>query len=119
GQRRGGLLALIALILLPFAAMMVRLAVSRTREYGADEEGARISRKPSNLARGLKHIEEFVERKKKSKVRKKGENRNPATSHLYTINPFRGESLTELFSTHPPTEKRIKRLEEMESSGDF
>lgn len=115
GRRRGGILALLALILAPIAAMMVRLAVSRTREYGADEGGAEISGKPSALAKGLNHIESIMERKKSS-GRQSGisEKGNPFTSHLFIINPFRGANLAELFSTHPSTEKRVRKLEEME-----
>lgn len=122
GGRRegGGILAIIALILAPIAAMMVRLAVSRTREYGADEEGARISKKPEALAKGLKHIEEIVNKKMSAGIATKASKEgNPATSHLFIVNPFRGESITELFSTHPSTEKRIQRLEGMEASGNF
>lgn len=115
GRRQGGLLALLAIILLPIAAMMVRLAVSRTREYGADEEGAQISGEPRHLAGALRRMDEVMQRKKSSggqpKATKKG---NPSTSHLFIVNPFEGASLTELFSTHPSTEKRIQRLEEME-----
>lgn len=120
GRRNGGILILLALILMPVAAMMVRLAVSRTREYGADKEGARISGKPHALASGLRHIEEVVNRKRPSnkpgEEEKKG---NPATSHMFIINPFRGANLTELFSTHPSTEERIRRLEGMDVSGSF
>lgn len=120
GRRKGGLLALFALILAPIAAMMVRLAVSRNREYGADEGGAEISGKPAALAKGLKHIQTIVNQKEKSgdqtKLSKKG---NPTTSHLFIVNPFRRDNIAELFSTHPPTEKRIQRLQEMENSGNF
>lgn len=120
GRRRGGgsILAILALILLPIAAMMVRLAVSRTREYGADEEGSKLSGKPGSLAKGLKHIESFVEEKKSTG--KETENKgDPSTSHLFIINPFRGASLTEIFSTHPATGKRIQRLEKLEAQGNF
>lgn len=111
GRRQGGLLALLALILMPIAAMMVRFAISRTREYGADEEGSHISGEPRALADGLRRIESAVKRKKASK--RGQEKENPATSHLFIVNPFRGASLMRLFSTHPPTEERIRRLEEM------
>lgn len=114
GRRNNGFVALLALILMPIAAMMVRLAVSRTREYGADEEGARISGKPEALSSGLKHIERIAKRKKSKReapsLVKKG---NPATSHLFIYNPFEDMSFVELFSTHPSTEKRIRRLEQM------
>lgn len=111
GRRGGGIIALLAIILLPIAAIMVRLGISRTREYGADREGASISGKPLALASGLKTIENSVKNKMKSgKIPQKG---NPATSHLFIVNPFRGASLTELFSTHPSTEKRIEKLEKI------
>lgn len=106
GSRRdgGAWLALLAVILVPIAAVLVRLAISRTREYGADEEGARISGKPRALANALRVLENYA----RSRPIGGG---NPATSHLFIVNPFRGTSLTNLFSTHPPTEKRIQRLE--------
>lgn len=106
------LLALFAMILVPIAAMLVRLSISRTREYGADEEGATISRKPRALASALRSLESAA----KNRPMKEG---NPATSHLFIVNPFRGGSLTEIFSTHPSTEKRIQRLEEMAATGRF
>ncbi|MEM1981115.1 MAG: zinc metalloprotease HtpX [Candidatus Hadarchaeales archaeon] len=107
GERRSGgstFLLLLALILVPLAALMIRLAVSRTREYGADEEGARISGKPLALASALKRLEDYSLSERMAEG-------NPATSHLFIVNPFRGSSLVELFSTHPSTEKRIQRLE--------
>jgi heat shock protein HtpX len=111
GERRdrngsAALLAILTLIFVPIAATMVRLAVSRTREYGADEDGARISRKPKALADALRAIENAV----RGRPARGG---NPATSHMFIVNPFRGESILELFSTHPSTEKRIRRLEEL------
>ena len=116
GRRdRGGgaaLLALLAVILVPFAAMFVRLSISRTREYGADKEGAKISRKPRALASALRALESAV----KNRPMQTG---NPATSHLFIVNPFRGASVVELLSTHPSTEKRIQRLEEMAATGKF
>ncbi|KXB04903.1 hypothetical protein AKJ35_00600 [candidate division MSBL1 archaeon SCGC-AAA833F18] len=117
GRRGGGILALIAIILLPIAAILVRFSISRTREYGADREGANISGKPLALASGLKTIENSV--KNKVKFGRRPEKGNPATSHLFIVNPFRGSSLTELFSTHPATEKRIERLEKIAADRDF
>jgi len=115
GRNRGGgaaLLAILALILMPIAAMLVRLSISRTREYGADEEGAKISRKPRALASALRSLESAA----KNRPMREG---NPATSHLFIINPFRGSSLVEIFSTHPSTEKRVQRLEEMAATEKF
>lgn len=116
GRRdRGGsatLLALLAIILVPLAAMFVRLSISRAREYGADEEGAKISRKPRALASALRALESAA----KSRPIESG---NPATSHLFIVNPFRKVSFVEMLSTHPSTEKRIQRLEEMAARGEF
>lgn len=116
GRNRGGgaaLLAILALILMPIAAMLVRLSISRTREYGADEEGASISRKPRALASALRTLESAT----KNRPMREG---NPATSHLFIVNPFRGGGrLVEVFSTHPSTEKRVRRLEEMAATGRF
>lgn len=117
GRRdRGGagtaILALLALILVPIAATLIRLSVSRTREYGADAEGASISRKPLALAGALRALESAA----RSRPMQGG---NPATSHMFIVNPFRGESIVEIFSTHPRTEKRVQRLEEMAATGHF
>lgn len=114
GRRRegGGILALLALIVIPFAAMLVRLSISRTREYGADQSGASISRKPSALAGALRRLQSAV----RSTPMTGG---NPSTSHMFIVNPFRRESLAWIFSTHPPTEERIRRLEEMAKTGRF
>lgn len=119
GGRRsgGGIIALIAIILLPIAAMMVRLGISRTREYGADAEGANISGKPLALASGLKTIENYVNKKVKS--RRNPEKGNPATSHLFIVNPFRGSGFTKLLSTHPPTKKRVEKLEDMALNKEY
>jgi heat shock protein HtpX len=108
----GALLAMVALILVPLAAMLVRLSISRTREYGADEEGAKISKKPRALASALRTLESAV----KNRPMQSG---NPATSHMFIVNPFRGVSFVELLSTHPSTEKRIQRLEEIAARGEF
>lgn len=125
GRRNGGILAILGLILLPLAAMMVRLAVSRTREYGADKEGAEISGKPGALASGLEKMKKISEKKQGSKqkntlqgkrTRRKKSGENPATSHMYIYNPFDSGGVSRLFSTHPPIEERIKRLRDMETA---
>ncbi|ADT83550.1 zinc metalloprotease HtpX [Thermococcus barophilus] len=95
--------AIVLIILAPIAAMMIQMAISRAREYLADESGAKISGKPWALARALEKIEYYVSRRPLR-------DGNPATAHMFIINPFRGVSLAELFSTHPPTQKRIERL---------
>ena len=114
GRRDSGAtaVALLAAIFVPFAAMLIRLGVSRTREYGADEEGSKISRKPKALASALRTLEEHA----KNRPLTKG---NPATSNLFIVNPFRGASVLEAFSTHPLTAKRIQKLEEIAASGNF
>ncbi|NJD99570.1 zinc metalloprotease HtpX [Thermococcus sp. LS1] len=95
--------ALLIAVLAPIAAMLVQAAVSRSREYLADEGGAKISGKPHALASALLKIEQAVY----YKPMREG---NPATAHMFIVNPFKGTSLASLFSTHPPTEKRIERL---------
>jgi heat shock protein HtpX len=117
GNRRNdggaGLIALVLLVVLvPIAALIVRLAISRGREFMADKGGAEISGHPGGLASALGKIESFV-----GKRPVKGG--NPATSHLFIVNPFRGDSLTSIFSTHPPTQERIKRLRAMEQEQSF
>jgi heat shock protein HtpX len=114
-DREGGgtaILAILAIILVPICAMLVRLAISRGREYGADEDGARISRKPSGLANALRKLESAAH----SKRMQQG---NPSTAHMFIVNPFAGVRLSSLFSTHPPTDERIKRLEELAKTGNF
>jgi heat shock protein HtpX len=98
--------ALLLAIFIPFAAMMIRLAVSRSREYEADRTGATISGKPDALADALLRIEQSVKRN----PMKHG---SPATGHLFIVNPFKAESVMYLLSTHPPTKKRVEKLREM------
>jgi heat shock protein HtpX len=110
-NQQGNILGLLAtLILAPLAAMLVQLAVSRTREYAADEGGAKLSGKPLALASALEKIDYYAKNRKPSK------NSNPALASLYIINPFRGSGFTQLFSTHPPTANRIARLHQMAAS---
>jgi heat shock protein HtpX len=107
GRRdRGGAgwLAILAIVLVPFAAMLVRLSISRGREYGADEGGAIISHKPQALASALKKLETAA-------ANRRLQGGNPSTSHLFIVNPFRGANMLRLFSTHPPTSERVRRLE--------
>jgi len=96
---------LLMMVLAPLAAMLVQLAVSRTREYSADEGGAKLSGKPQALASALQKIETWNKRKPSQT--------NPGMSSLYIINPFRGSFVTELFSTHPSTQKRVARLQHL------
>ncbi|ASJ07193.1 zinc metalloprotease HtpX [Thermococcus pacificus] len=95
--------AILVAVLAPIAAMLIQAAVSRSREFLADEGGARISGKPHALASALMKIEQAVRYRPMR-------NGNPATAHMFIVNPFRGMSIANLFSTHPPTEARIERL---------
>ena len=105
-RRRGGSLLFLPLILLaPVAATLIQLAISRTRELAADRTGAIISKKPLELASALEKI---------SKVAKQYPlNGNAATSHLFIVNPFKGDALLSLFSTHPSVEIRVQKLKEL------
>ena len=97
---------LLMVILAPIAAAFIQMAVSRSREYLADETGAKISKDPMSLAKALKKLSTGNEKVKNSSV-------NPATAHMFIVNPFSSKNLQPLFSTHPPIEERIKRLERM------
>ncbi len=101
----GGILAIVVLIFLPIAAMLIQLAISRTREYGADETGARLTGNPLSLANALRKLQSYSQRIPMQA--------NPATAHMFIVNPLSGKSLLKLFSTHPPLEDRIARLEQM------
>ncbi|MGB9937557.1 MAG: zinc metalloprotease HtpX [Methanobacterium sp.] len=108
GDEEGGIMGVIAMsIIAPIAAIMVQLAISRSREYKADESGAQISGKPWALADALNKLQMDISARPMDA--------NPATAHMFIANPFggKGKSLFNLFSTHPPMEERIKRLEEL------
>lgn len=103
----GGLVGGILMIFLaPIAAMIIQMAISRSREYGADAGGAQIMGNPMPLARALEKLEMASRQMSPMRV-------SPSTSHLYIVNPLRGGGLAELFSTHPNSEKRIQRLRDM------
>jgi len=104
---RGGGIAelLIMAIVAPLAATMIQLAISRTREYQADASGARLVHNPLALAGALRKLEAANEQIPL--------NAGPATAHLFIVNPLSARGITRLFSTHPPIEERIKRLERM------
>lgn len=105
-RKQGGSVILLPLIILaPLAATLIQLAISRTREYTADKTGALVSKKPLALASALDKISKVA-----SHYPLKG---NSATSHLFIVNPFSGDALVKLFSTHPPVHDRIRRLKEM------
>jgi heat shock protein HtpX len=101
-----GLLA--AIILAPLAAGVVQMAISRTREYEADRIGAEICRQPMWLASALAKIQRAAAR-----VDMNSAERNPATAHMFIINPLHAHAHDKLFSTHPATENRIAKLQEM------
>lgn len=105
-DERGGVLELLAMaILAPIAASMIQLAISRTREYQADASGAKLTHHPLYLASALRKLENANERIPMDA--------GPATAHLFIVNPLNAAGLTRLFSTHPPIEERIRRLERM------
>ena len=111
GNRQGsgaaGLIALLAVaILAPIAAMLIQMAISRSREYQADAQGARFAGTPNGLADALARLQSASERKPMAAA-------GPATAHLFIVNPLRGKNISSLFSTHPPTDERIRRLHEM------
>jgi heat shock protein HtpX len=104
-DREGGAnpIALLAMMILaPIAAMMIQMWISRTREFAADAEGARIAGNPYGLANALRKIDAVAKQVPLDA--------NPATAHLFIIKPFLGGGLMSLFSTHPPTEARIRAL---------
>lgn len=106
GRDRGnGLGLLIMAIVAPLAAMLIQMAISRSREFQADETGAKISHKPLTLANALKKLH--------ATNLKLPLNANPSTAHMFIVNPLSGKGLVTLFSTHPPVGERIKRLEEL------
>jgi len=93
-------------MLAAFAAMLIQLAISRSREYLADEGGAHLAGNPMYLANALKRLQAGV-------AYAPMVNANPSTAHLFIVNPFAARGVLALFSTHPPMEERIRRLEEM------
>ncbi len=112
---RGGLgelvTSLVLMIVAPIAAVMIQMAISRSREYEADKGGAQISGKPWALANALKKLHSGVQVLPMNDA-------NPASAHMFIVNPFSGKGLMNLFSTHPPVEERIKRLNQLQYSGN-
>lgn len=104
----GAIGVLVAIIVAPLAAMLVQMAISRTREYSADRRGAEICGNPIWLASALNKIARGV-----ATVRNPDAERAPATAHMFIINPLSGERMDNLFSTHPNTENRIAALQKM------
>jgi heat shock protein HtpX len=115
GGRRNNdntLLALLAIVLMPIAASIIQLSISRTREYEADRSGAKTTHDPDALADALAKLDQGA-RMRPMQV-------NPAAAHMYIVNPLaglNGANFSGLFSTHPPIEERIKRLREMARTG--
>jgi heat shock protein HtpX len=108
-NREGGsnpLVLLLSLFLAPIAALLIQMAVSRSREYGADDTGAHLVGYPNGLIGALRKLQEA-----QGRLPLRGA--TPATAHLFIVNPFSGRSLMNLFSTHPPLEERIARLQHM------
>lgn len=105
-RNNSGFLVLIAALTAPIAAMLIQLAISRSREFRADEVGARTLGDPEALASALGKLES-------ANLRRPMNVGSPAHSSLYIVNPFRGSWFTALFSTHPPTAERIRRLHAM------
>jgi heat shock protein HtpX len=102
----GGMIGgILMIILAPIAAALIQMAISRSREYEADATGARISGNPLALASALKKLQLGTQRIPMDA--------NPATAHMFIVNPLRGRGFVSLFSTHPPLEDRIARLEAM------
>jgi heat shock protein HtpX len=107
GSRRGNgniVMLLLVAVTAPIAALLIRLAISRSREYKADKEGALMIQRPLALARALEKLEEGNRRRPMNRG-------SPATSSLFIVNPFRGGTLVSLFMTHPPVAARVRRLE--------
>ncbi len=97
---------ILMMILAPIAAMLVQMAISRSREYEADKGGAKMCGNPHYLASALRKLEMANSQHPMPRV-------NEATAHMFIVNPLKGDGLKSLFSTHPPVEERIRRLENM------
>jgi len=105
-EDRGGVVGLVVMaVLAPFAALLIQMAISRGREYLADATAAQVTKKPGALASALGRLQHASERLPLQA--------NPATAHLFIVNPLSGRSFLSLFSTHPPIEERVARLRAM------
>ncbi len=102
GNGAAMLLRMLAIILAPIAAMLIRMAISRTREYHADDTAAEIARDSEGLARALEKMEGMA-RNRQMQV-------NEAASHMFIINPLSAKGMSGLFSTHPPIRERVRKL---------
>ena len=111
----GGLIgSLFMIILAPMAAMLIQMGISRSREFLADETGAKMAGNPLALASALRKIEHYAMHRTMPQA-------TPATSHMFIVNPFAGTGtwLLSLFSTHPPTDARVQKLQALAGSGAF
>ena len=111
-NNENGMLALLAIILMPMAAAIVQMSISRTREYEADKTGARTTHDPDALADALAKLHQGAMMRPMQV--------NPSQAHMYIVNPlagFKGQNFSNLFSTHPPIEERISRLRQMARKG--
>lgn len=110
GRRRnngaGALLQLVAIIFAPLAAILIKMAISRSREYIADETGGKISGNPEGLASALEKMERYSQGGQPMQV-------NEAAAHMFILNPLSQEGMAKLFSSHPPTAERIKKLRQV------
>jgi heat shock protein HtpX len=104
-DRGGGIGAILMIILAPIAALLIQMAISRSREYQADASGARLCGNPRSLASALRKLQMGTMRAPMDA--------SPATAHMFIVNPLRGGGMMSWFSTHPPMEDRIQRLESM------
>jgi heat shock protein HtpX len=105
-EGRNPVAALVMMIVAPIAAMLIQMAISRSREFAADEGGAKMSGDPMALAHALKRLHTASEQIPM-------ESATPATAHMFIVNPLSGGAFMNLFSTHPPIEERVARLEEL------
>ncbi|WP_028951131.1 zinc metalloprotease HtpX [Sulfurihydrogenibium subterraneum] len=103
--------SVILFIVAPLAATLIQMAISRSREFIADETGAKISGCPLCLANALRKLEEMAHNPELQQLA--SQEVNPGTAHMMIVNPLRVDTIVKLFSTHPPTEERIRRLEEL------
>ncbi len=100
--------SILMMILAPIAAMLIQMAISRSREYAADKAGAELCGNPEWLASALEKLETLNQKTVNTSAQT-----HPATAHLFIINPLKGEKVAELFATHPVTAERIRRLRQM------
>jgi heat shock protein HtpX len=111
-DRPNPIVAILVMLLAPMAAALVQMAISRTREYSADRDGAMICGNPGWLATALRKIEQLA----RGRLMPSAE-RNPASAHMFIVNPLIKGGIDNLFRTHPPTEERVRRLMAMRGTG--